>query len=117
MAIQCLGAKVCFGSTLALSSLQEKLDNADLIVTGEGKCDSQTRQGKIVGEICRYCQKSKKKLVIVAGLFEDENAFEGIFTIHLSKLFGKEESMGEPSICMEQAIDSLGLDLARFALS
>ena len=116
MAIQCLGAKVCFGSTLALSNLQEKLDDADLIITGEGKCDYQTRQGKIVGEICQYCRDKNKKLIIVAGLFEDENAFDGVFTIHLSKLFGKEKSMAEPSICMDEAVDSLRLDLAHFAL-
>ena len=116
MAIQCLGAQVRFGGQLALSALQEKLENADLIVTGEGKCDAQTRQGKIVGEIIRYCQSNKKKLLIVAGLFEDEGAFDGIFTINLSERFGKEKSMAEPSICMTKAIDSLRLDLTRFAL-
>ena len=116
MAMQCLGAQVSFGSSLALESLKEKLDAADLIITGEGKCDSQTRQGKIVGEICHYAQTKKKKLIIVAGLFEDEEAFKGIYTISLSKRFGKEKSMAEPSICIEQAIDESRLDLARFAL-
>jgi glycerate 2-kinase len=43
-------------------------DEADIVITGEGKFDGQSLSGKIVGRIILDCIKSKKKCYIIAGI-------------------------------------------------
>ena len=41
--------------------------NCDLIITGEGKLDSQTRYGKVISGICSLAKKYKKPIIAVCG--------------------------------------------------
>lgn len=51
-------------------NLEEKIADADLIVTGEGKTDSQTLMGKLPYKIHNLCKKHGKKCVIISGAIE-----------------------------------------------
>ena len=120
MAMECLNAELSYGSDFALNnpSVQKAFSSADLIVTGEGETDAQSRQGKIVGEIYRRAMEANKKIIIVSGSITQEarRHFSKAYFIDLSQIFGVEESMGNPSSCLEKAILQLRGDLTRFAL-
>lgn len=51
--------------------LEEKIKNADLVITGEGKTDRQTLMGKLPYKICKLAQKHSKKCVVISGSIDD----------------------------------------------
>ncbi|HEX3239308.1 MAG TPA: glycerate kinase [Solirubrobacterales bacterium] len=55
-----------------LLELDRRLAAADLVVTGEGRLDEQSLEGKVVGELLRRCADHDRELAIVVG----ENALE-----------------------------------------
>ena len=57
---------------IGLSDLEEKIKQADWIVTGEGKLDEQTLSGKIVKKIVDISLKNKKRILIIAGDVENQ---------------------------------------------
>ena len=50
------------------SQLEEKIISADVVITGEGKTDSQTLMGKAPFKISELCKKHKKKCVVISGM-------------------------------------------------
>lgn len=53
------------------SSLEEKIKEADIIITGEGKTDKQTLMGKMPYKVSELCKKYGKKCVVISGAIED----------------------------------------------
>ena len=53
-----------------LCDLDNKIKNADVVITGEGKTDSQTLMGKAPFRIAEACKKYGKKCVVVSGCFD-----------------------------------------------
>jgi glycerate 2-kinase len=47
--------------------MEEKIKQADLVISGEGKLDKQSVRGKTVSGISRFCKKHNKKLWVVCG--------------------------------------------------
>ncbi len=47
--------------------LEEKIKEADYVITGEGKLDATSLNGKIVGKLLEMCKKYEKPLIVVAG--------------------------------------------------
>lgn len=52
------------------AGLEEKIRNADCVITGEGKIDSQTFSGKVVSEVTRLAVASGKPLIAICGRCE-----------------------------------------------
>jgi glycerate kinase len=77
-----LGAKLELGFELfaRLSQLAARIEQADLILTGEGAIDEQTLMGKGVGELAALCQKKRKRCVGLAGVVTDERKARQLFT-------------------------------------
>jgi glycerate 2-kinase len=69
------GAQLRPGATFVLDvvGFDERLARADAVVTGEGRFDSQSLSGKIVGEIASRCARAGKPLHLVVG----EDGFDG----------------------------------------
>lgn len=63
-----------FATLATLTDLEEQIANADVIITGEGKLDTQSLQGKVVDGIADLCQKQQKPLHVVAGAASLEKA-------------------------------------------
>ena len=51
-------------------NLEEKIKVADLVITGEGKIDGQTRFGKTPFGVARLAKKHHKPLIAVAGMVD-----------------------------------------------
>ncbi|MCY7352735.1 MAG: glycerate kinase [Cytophagaceae bacterium] len=72
------GAMVFLGATLRsgvdllleLTRFDEKLNGVDLIITGEGKLDAQTLQGKLIGGICQRAAAYQIPVIALCGTLE-----------------------------------------------
>lgn len=52
---------------MELTKLKTAIKNADLIISGEGKIDQQSLQGKVISGVSKVCIKYRKHLILVAG--------------------------------------------------
>ena len=68
-ALHLLGAKLVPGWQLfgEMAGLEEKIAAADFILTGEGRFDSQSLDGKLISGILTLCKSYKKKPIVVCG--------------------------------------------------
>ncbi|MCB0488667.1 MAG: glycerate kinase [Cyclobacteriaceae bacterium] len=49
------------------TQLEQKIKDADVVITGEGKVDQQTLSGKVVKGVADFCLKHNKKFIVFAG--------------------------------------------------
>jgi glycerate kinase len=64
-----LDASLVPGSPLIVtaSGFDEKIQGADLVITGEGRVDSQTAYGKAPGEVAKRAQAARIPVLLIAG--------------------------------------------------
>ena len=64
-----LGAELVPGWRLfgEMAGLEEKIAEADIVITGEGRFDGQSLDGKLIWGVLSLCKKYKKKPVVVCG--------------------------------------------------
>jgi len=71
-----LNTEIVSGAELIfrLLNLAKQVSQADLVIGGEGKLDSQTLHNKLIFRLSREVKKQKKRLLVICGYFEgDEN--------------------------------------------
>ena len=74
-------------AVLDYGRFNEKAAGADLIITGEGKVDTQTLRGKAVAGVCRRAKKAGMPVMLIAGYIElDENDIVSLGVNHYSAL-------------------------------
>ena len=83
-----LDAQLKPGIELLLETLDfaEKIKDADLIITGEGKSDRQTLMGKVPSGILQEARRQHIPVILLAGAIEDAGilnaaGFRGVFSI------------------------------------
>ena len=83
-----LGGKFISGADFILvhTDFDNKLDSSDIVITGEGKFDSQSLEGKLTSNIIFRCQKKGKKVYVVCGQKPKDFNPEGINVITLEDL-------------------------------
>lgn len=88
-AVALLGGSLCPGiaAFLELTQFEEKVRGADLVITGEGKLDSQSLTGKAAVGVARACRKAGVRCVALVGTVGDlpdpaAPAAEGISAIY-----------------------------------
>lgn len=95
-----LGARIASGFDVVAeaTNLRERMEAADLVVTGEGSFDGQSIQGKVTGRVVEMAAEMGKPVAVFAGRAE---ASPGLDVSTLSSL--------EPdgAKCMERAADLL----------
>lgn len=50
-----------------LTGLRQQISQADLVITGEGRFDGQSLQGKVVGQILNFASETKTAAAVIAG--------------------------------------------------
>jgi glycerate kinase len=90
------GAEIAPGADFIaeLTGLASAAVSADVVLTGEGRFDSQSAGGKVVGQLIRRCESLGTKLGIVAG---DVKASTPHWSVSLAELSGSTESAMEES--------------------
>ncbi|MEO6053656.1 MAG: glycerate kinase [Chthoniobacterales bacterium] len=69
-----------FEAIADLVKLDEKIAAADLVLTGEGKLDSQTLEGKGPAGVAALARRHKKPVIAFGGAVADEIALASLFT-------------------------------------
>lgn len=69
-----LGARFRVGADVVaqLVGFERSVLDADVVVTGEGKLDSQTGWGKTPGFVAQSARRSRAKVLAIAGIIEDD---------------------------------------------
>lgn len=69
-----LGGTLCPGieAVLDLVGFDEKLRDCDLVITGEGRFDSQSIRGKVISGVSRRAKARKVPVMVVAGSVSEE---------------------------------------------
>jgi glycerate 2-kinase len=72
-AIAFLDAQICSAADwiLEITNVQEKLKNSDLLITGEGKIDFQTWQGKLISRLLHNAKIQNVPVILVCGTMQD----------------------------------------------
>lgn len=67
--VELLGAEIVSGAEYIAEKcgLEEAIAEADLVITGEGRFDSQTEQGKAVSHVLALCERYAKPYIIYCG--------------------------------------------------
>jgi glycerate 2-kinase len=80
------GAHLVPGSAFVLGvvGFDRRLEEADAVITGEGRLDAQSREGKLTGEVARRCRAARVPAHAIAGevaLTGDEAERLGLATV------------------------------------
>ena len=85
---------------IEIVGLAEAVAAADLIITGEGKFDHQTLEGKVVHGVHHLCSRYQKRMAVICGIVDlDAHQLE---TLNIWKV----SSLVRNDTTMEQAIDN-----------
>lgn len=92
-----LNAELHSGSTeiIRMIGLEQKIQEADYVISGEGSLDAQSLQGKVISILATMCQKADKKLVLFCGrstLNEEEIASLNVFYLNTILGHAKDEA-------------------------
>lgn len=88
------------GTVMQIVDLDQKIANADLVITGEGCLDDQSLYGKVVTGVARHCADVGKPCVAIAGevrLGKRECLTAGIDSAYsMVEVAGKDRSLSQP---------------------
>ena len=90
--------------------LGERILNADVVVTGEGRYDATSLQGKVVGGVAEIAaQSGTRTLAVVGGSDPEAPKPDGLEILDLTTRFGSERANSDPCGCVREAVaDALG---------
>lgn len=111
-----LNAKLIGGIELVmqLASLEEYLKKADLVITGEGKIDEQSMQGKVVSGVASLAGKYNKRLIAVCGsLMIDSSQLNTIGVDAVYSILDRTKDLHQAMQNAETVLTELACDLGR----
>lgn len=106
-----LNAKIKSGidTILAMSRFEEKLKTADVVISGEGKLDTQTLEGKVVSGVAALAKQYQKPLFLFVGQHELSKEQQSVLGIQ--QVF----SVIEQAANVEDAMERAGAILTQLA--
>jgi len=112
-----LGARLVPGFSLVADEvdLHDRMRDCDLVITGEGRLDVTSFEGKVVGGVAEMARElDKPVLAIVGGVHEsvDESPASNLLpatkhgpgVVSLVDRFGEDASLREPLRCVEETV-------------
>ncbi|MBQ8293169.1 MAG: glycerate kinase [Bacilli bacterium] len=74
---------------LSISKVEEVLDQDTLVITGEGKFDKQSLEGKVISGVVEMVEKTNAQLIIVAGCVEGDVSYGAIKKVFACSELGR----------------------------
>lgn len=102
-----------FDTIATITQLESAIQNHDLIISGEGKLDEQSLQGKVVSGVADLCKKHQKPLLLFVGKNELKNA-PSTESVYWKKVFAVMDVAQSEEDAMQNGKDYL-LHLAEHA--
>jgi glycerate kinase len=102
-----LGAKLVPGFDVVADAIEldERIEGADLILTGEGYLDDQSFDGKAVGGVAELGREAGIPVLAIVGDADRDAAVpEGIEVVSLVERFGEAQAMGDVLACIEAVV-------------
>lgn len=98
------GAELCDGFELIAESvgLYDQIEAVDLVVTGEGRLDATSFEGKVVGGVAELARHAEVPVVAIVGQ-ASADAAQLIPTIDLTALYGSEPALNDTLNCVQKA--------------
>ncbi|MXW96141.1 MAG: glycerate kinase [Acidimicrobiaceae bacterium] len=85
--------------------LGERILDAEVVVTGEGRYDATSLQGKVVGGVAELASESgTRALAVVGGSDPAAPRPDGLEILDLTALFGSERAHADPCGCVRDAV-------------
>lgn len=87
--------------------LEARIKSADVVITGEGRLDRQTLEGKAPAEVARLARKFGRRVFAVVGLADDSQAwrdlFDGVYVVAKTGVSDEENTRCAPELLREGA--------------
>ncbi|HZT85494.1 MAG TPA: glycerate kinase [Gaiellaceae bacterium] len=101
-----VGARLLPGFDLVAERLgfDDRLAEADLVVTGEGLVDATSLTGKVVGGVLARAEAAGVSALVLAG---DVAPGSGIDAVSLVERYGPRRALGEPAECLAELVESV----------
>jgi glycerate 2-kinase len=100
-----VGARIVGGFDLVAEEVQlpDRLEGADLVVTGEGFVDLQSFEGKVVGGVVGLAQRLAVPVLVVCGQsFDDVD--KRVRLVSLVDRFGRERATTDTLACVTEVV-------------
>ena len=98
-----------FETIAQLTNLEKQIESADWVISGEGKLDEQSLQGKVVSGVASLCKKYKKPLSLFVG--KNELVEKQIKTLNAKSIF----SISDQARDLDDAISNAVFHLENLA--
>jgi glycerate kinase len=108
-----LGARLVPGFELVAQSLglARRVGRAELVLSAEGRLDSSSWEGKVVGSLAAMARRAGVGLAVVAGSVEGDGArgaaARGVEVVSLEERFGPQRARSEAAACVGEATEEL----------
>jgi glycerate kinase len=83
------------------------IEKADIVITGEGRLDEQTLEGKVPSGVARQARQAGKRVFAIVGCGDDSPAvrdlFDGIFVLARAPVTPQESIARAPELLQERA--------------
>lgn len=111
-----LGAEIRSGiqTIFSLTHFEEKIREADIVVSGEGKLDAQTLGGKVVSGVIEMARKYDKPVVLFTGQSAlDRQSFSPKGLIDICTIMERSNSIEEAMTCAAEILEISAEDFFR----
>jgi glycerate kinase len=104
-----LGARVRHGVEVVSDALglPERMEAADLVITGEGKLDAQSLRGKTPAGVLRLARERSIPAVVVCGDAESGLSLPGVPVVSLVGRFGRDVALADARRSLERVAEEL----------
>src|SRR5262245_14862044 len=98
-----IGARLLSGFDLVADrvGLEERLAEADLVVTGEGLLDATSFTGKVVGRVIERADAAGVESLVIAGEIAPDSRIDAL---SLVASYGPERALAEPAECLVELV-------------
>ncbi len=110
-----IGAQLVDGFNLVADEvgLDERIEAADAVVTGEGELDAESFDGKVVGGVIERARALDRPVLVVVGRVDHElgpiDVGESVTIVSLADRYGEKRAMNATAECIRAAVtDWLG---------
>jgi glycerate kinase len=98
-----IGAQLVNGFELIAEevALEDAITNADIVITGEGRLDRESFNGKVVGGVAGIAKQHQVPVVAVVGSCDSDFVLpEGLTMLSLVEIFGSDRAHNETTQCL-----------------
>ncbi len=114
-ALVSIGARVTSGFSFVAEEvgLVDAIAAADIVYTGEGRCDTESFNGKVVGGVCELARDAGVPVVVIAGDLGEDFVLPSsldasmISVVSLTERFGAAQAWNAPLRCVREVVSDL----------